>query len=99
MAYARSGFPTAGLVYVKHENGRNLERFTSPEIEIAGPTLPVSRLVGPLLRAVGHSSAGYDTTTGGSPSSSSRYQTGTGTPKKRWREISQSPLRPSTQDV
>jgi hypothetical protein len=25
------------------------------------------------------------------------YQTGNGTPKKRWRLISQSPLRPSTQ--
>ena len=33
----------------------------------------------------------------GSPSSSSRYQTGNGTPKNRWRLISQSPLRPSTQ--
>ena len=33
----------------------------------------------------------------GSPEESSRYQTGNGTPKKRWRLISQSPLRPSTQ--
>ena len=33
----------------------------------------------------------------GSPEASSRYQTGNGTPKKRWRLISQSPLSPSTQ--
>src|SRR3954452_20397940 len=33
----------------------------------------------------------------GSPSASRRYQTGKGTPKNRWRLISQSPLRPSTQ--
>src|SRR3954462_14597098 len=33
----------------------------------------------------------------GSPASSSRYQTGNGTPKNRCRLISQSPLRPSTQ--
>ena len=32
-----------------------------------------------------------------SPSTPSRYQTGKGTPKKRCREISQSPLRPPTQ--
>ena len=30
----------------------------------------------------------------GSPASSSGYQTGIGTPKKRWRETSQSPVRP-----
>ena len=34
----------------------------------------------------------------GSPWSSSRYQTGKGTPKKRCRLMSQSPLRPSTHD-
>ncbi len=33
----------------------------------------------------------------GLPSRSSGYQTGIGTPKKRWREISQSPVRPLTQ--
>ena len=33
----------------------------------------------------------------GSPSASSGYQTGNGTPKNRCREISQSPLRPFTQ--
>ena len=33
----------------------------------------------------------------GSPSASRAYQTGIGTPKKRWREMSQSPLRPATQ--
>src|SRR3954449_12500516 len=33
----------------------------------------------------------------GSPSEPSRYQTGNGTPKNRWRLISQSPLRPSAQ--
>ena len=32
-----------------------------------------------------------------SPSASSSYQTGIGTPKKRWREMSQSPVRPPTQ--
>ena len=31
------------------------------------------------------------------PSSSRRYQTGIGTPKNRWREMSQSPERPPTQ--
>ena len=33
----------------------------------------------------------------GSPSASTGYQTGIGTPKNRWRETSQSPLRPLTQ--
>ena len=33
----------------------------------------------------------------GSPFSSSSYQTGMGTPKKRWREMSQSPVSPPTQ--
>ena len=33
----------------------------------------------------------------GLPSASSGYQTGIGTPKNRWREISQSPVRPPTQ--
>lgn len=32
-----------------------------------------------------------------SPSASRRYQTGIGTPKKRWREMSQSPESPPTQ--
>lgn len=33
----------------------------------------------------------------GWPSTSRAYQTGIGMPKKRWREMSQSPLRPATQ--
>ncbi len=33
----------------------------------------------------------------GLPSASSGYQTGTGTPKKRWRETSQSPFSPEIQ--
>ena len=33
----------------------------------------------------------------GSPSLSSRYHSGIGTPKNRWRLMSQSPLSPSTQ--
>ena len=43
-----------------------------------------------LLGTIGWSNTGL-------PSASRGYQTGIGTPKKRWREISQSPDRPPTQ--
>ena len=58
---------------------------------------PRSRPAHPMTdRRAGRSSAGTMTAPR-LPSASSSYQTGMGTPKKRWREISQSPVRPPTQ--
>ena len=45
------------------------------------------------------SSAKIGSSWSSSPSASRRYQTGNGMPKNRWREMSQSPFRPSIQLV